>query len=567
MSLNKLLKIIVIPCLLLFTLSVNAQDKVITGKVVDSKDGSALPGVTVTAKGGKIGTQTKSDGTFSIKVSSSTTALIFSSVGFGTKESSIAGTSSVDVSLVLTNASLGEVVVTGYGTARRRDLTGSITTVSSKDFQKGPITSPEGLINGKVAGVQITNGGGAPGSGSRIIIRGGASLSASNSPLIVLDGVPLDNNGISGAANPLSLINPNDIESFNVLKDASATAIYGNRASNGVIIITTKKGKAGDLKIGFSSLFSVYDATGRTDVLTGDQLRTLVNGKGTSAQKNLLGTANTNWQDQVYQTALGTDNNISLSGGISKLPYRLSIGYLNQEGVLKTGKLERMSGNLNLSPVLLDKHLKVDINLRGTTNQTRFANEGAIGAAASFDPTQPVYNTNGRFGGYFEWIDNNRPYGLAPRNPVGLLLLRKDESTVNRFIGNVQLDYKLHWLPDLRANLNVGIDRSNGEGTIQVPDSAGQAYINTSPAGLQTSGLNNKYEQKKKNKLLEFYLNYSKEITSIKSAVDFLVGYSYQDFLTKSPSFPSKGPMELPINRQIQILLKQKIRLSLFSVV
>jgi iron complex outermembrane receptor protein len=519
-----------------------AQEKIITGKVIDSRDGSVLPGVSVTAKGAAGGTQTSADGTYRITVSPSATILVFTSVGFGTQEVAINNRSSVNVQLTLSNVALGEVVVsTGYGTVRRKDLTGSITTVGASEFAKGPTASPEALINGKVAGVQITNGGGAPGTGVRILIRGGASLSASNAPLIVIDGVPLDNGGISGAANPLSLINPNDIETFNILKDASATAIYGNRASNGVIIITTKKGKAGALKVNFSTVFSVYTPTEQAEVLNDEEFRNLVNTKGNTNMKNLLGSANTNWQDEVFQTALGTDNNISFTGGIANLPYRLSLGYLNQEGVLITGKLQRMSANLNLSPVFLNKHLKADINFRASHNDTRFANEGAIGSAAAFDPTQSVHNTTGRFGGYFEWLDNNRPYGLAPRNPVGLLKLREDNSNVNRYIGNVQLDYKLHWLPELRANLNVGFDHSQGEGTVVVPDSAGQAYLNTSPSGQQTSGLNNEYEQTKDNKLFEFYLNYSKDIRSIQSSLDVLAGYSYQDFKTKAPAFPQKG--------------------------
>jgi TonB-linked SusC/RagA family outer membrane protein len=518
-----------------------SQTKVINGSVSDQRTGAGLQGVTVTAKGTTVATQTGSDGTFSITVPSSVTVLVFSSVGFETREETIAGRTTLAILLVPANEVLGEVVVTGYGSVRRKDLTSAITTVSSKDFVKGPITTPEGLLNGKVAGVQITSGGGAPGAGTRILIRGGASLSASNAPLIVIDGVPVDNNGIAGAANPLSLINPNDIESVNILKDASATSIYGNRASNGVIIITTKKGKTGKLKINFSTLNSVYTVAKTADVLSPDEFRAMVTSKGNPGQQALLGNANTDWQDQVYRTAFSSEYNVNFTGGISRLPYRFSIGYLTQEGILITGELKRLSGFLNLSPSLLNNHLRIDLNLRGATTDTRFANEGAIGAAAAFDPTQPVYNNTGRFGGYFEWLQNNQPYGLAPRNPVGLLMLRKDISEVERAIGNIQFDYKFHGFPDLRANLNLGFDKSFGEGTIFVPDSAGQAYLMTSPTGQQTSGVNNQYEQEKRNVLLDFFLNYTKNIGRIQSYIDVMAGYGYQDFLTKSPSFPSRG--------------------------
>ncbi|NOT51760.1 MAG: SusC/RagA family TonB-linked outer membrane protein [Chitinophagaceae bacterium] len=538
MSLKKNFRAAAVVIMLLVSQISFAQTKV-TGKVTNSADGSGVPGATVTVKDTRTAVQTAADGSFSITVPAGSTTLVITSVGFAAQEVSVAGKASVDVSLVVTNATMNEVVVTGYGSVRRKDLTSAVSTITSKDFTKGPITTPEGLINGRVAGVQITTPSGAPGAGARILIRGGASLSASNSPLIVVDNVPLDNNGISGAANPLSLINPNDIESFTILKDAAATAIYGNRASNGVILITTKKGKAGKVKVSFSTLNSVYTVANTMDVLSADEFRNMINTKGNPAQNALLGTSNTDWQDEVYQTAFGTDNNISLTGGIEKLPYRFSLGYLNQSGILRTGKLSRFSGSVNLSPTLLKNHLKIDLNFRAGMTNTRFANEGAIGSAAAFDPTQPV--TGPRFGGYFEWMQNNQPYGLAPRNPVALLELREDKSDVNRLIGNIQLDYKLHWLPDLRFNINIGFDKSHGEGTINVPDSAAQAYLATSPSGAQTSGVQNQYEQDKKNKLLDAFINYTKNIKSIRSNIDLMAGYGYQDFLTQAPTFASKG--------------------------
>ncbi len=288
---------------LCFVTIANAQEKTVAGKVTDAKDGSALQGVSVAVKGSTQGAQTNADGTFKIKVPSGATSLTFSSIGFTSQDVAI-GTGDVFVKLVQNNANLNEVVVIGYGTARKKDLSGSVTTVSSKDFVKGAITTPEQLITGKVAGVAITSNGGAPGAGSTIRIRGGASLNASNDPLIVVDGMPLDNGGISGVANPLSLINPNDIETFTVLKDASATAIYGSRASNGVILITTKKGKSGKPVYSFSSQLQVASIAKKVDVLSADQIRQVVNTKGTSANASLLGSATTDWQNQILPNCI-----------------------------------------------------------------------------------------------------------------------------------------------------------------------------------------------------------------------------------------------------------------------
>lgn len=534
MSFQKLIKAAGFIMLALVAQVSFAQTKVITGKVTDSKDGSAVSGATVAAKGSRGGTQTGADGSFSLSVDNAVTTLVISYVGFTTQEVSIDGKTSVEVSLVVNNQTLGEVVVTGYGSVRRKDLTGSIATIGTKDFVKGPLTSPEQLINGKVAGVQITTGGGAPGAGSRIRIRGTSSLQGggSNDPLIIIDGVPVDQqSGISGAANPLALINPNDIETFNILKDASATAIYGNRATNGVIIITTKKGKSGKLKISFSTLNSLSVAGDKVDVLSAEEFKNVVNGKGNTSQKGLLGTSNTNWQDLIYQTAFMTDNNIALTGGLEKVPYRLSLGYLNQDGILKTGNLSRVSTALNLNPRLLKNALKVDLNFKAAFTKNTFANEGAIGGAAFFDPTQTVKRNDNRFGGYWEWLaNNNQPDGLAPKNPVGLLNLRDDKSNVTRIITNIQLDYTLPFLKALRANLNVGYDYSKGEGTVYIPDSAAMTYTR--------GGVNNQYQQTKKNKLLEFYLNYVKDIKSIKSRLDVMAGYGYQDFMRQSPNYP-----------------------------
>lgn len=538
MSRNILLKATVFLTLLLITQLSFAQDRVITGKVSDARNASGIAGVTIIPKGAAGGTQTGSDGSYRIMVSPTTTVLVFSSVGFNTQEVSIDGRSVIDVSLSVNTSTLGDVVIIGYGTARKKDLTGSISSISAKDFVKGPTTSPEQLIMGKVPGVQITPGSGMPGAGARIRIRAGTSLNASNDPLIVIDGVPLDNGGISGASSALALINPNDIDNITVLKDASAAAIYGNRAANGVIIITTKKGSAGRVQVDFNTVNSISKITDKVDVLSPDEFRALVQAKGNASEKAMLGTANTDWQDLIYQQAFTTDNNIALRGGIKKLPYRLSLGYLNQDGVLKRSNLNRYSVGLNLSPKFLDNHLSVNLNTKYSHSKNFFANQGAIGAAVFFDPTKPVNSGKTEYGGYYEWLSSGTTLnGLAPKNPVGLLNQRDDQSDVDRFIGNLQLDYKFHFLPDLHANLNVGGDRSHGTGTIYVPATAASDFSRTSLTGSPAPGRYNQYDQTKTNKLLEFYFNYNKEISSIRSRIDAVAGYSYQDWKTESKAF------------------------------
>ncbi len=542
MNFRKFWSVVSITTFLFLSFIASAQEKVVTGRVTDPA-GTGLSGVSVTVKNSSQGTSTGSDGRFSLSVPTSATTLVFSSVGFATREVSIVGQTNVAVTMQTEAGSLNEVVVIGYGTARKKDLTGSVTAISAKDFVKGQITSPEQLIAGKVAGVQITSNGGAPGAGSTIRIRGGASLNASNDPLIVVDGVPLDNGGISGSPNALSLINPNDIETFNILKDASASAIYGSRASNGVIIITTKKGRSGKPRINFNTQVSVANPINKVDVLSADEFRTYVNQNGTAQQKALLGSANTDWQNEIYQKAIGTDNNLSISGALNKLPYRVSLGYLNQRGILRTGSLQRGSLGINLSPKFFTDHLKVDINLKGSTSASRFANEGAIGSAVAFDPTQPVYSKSNRFGGYNEWLDpnSNGLRALASRNPVGLLEQRDDRSNVERSIGNVVFDYKFHFLPELRANLNLGYDVSKGEGTIVVNDSASFNYKRFKDRnGVEHGGINNQYKQEKKNTIMEFYLGYAKDIKAIRSRVDAIAGYAYQDFLTTNYGFPDR---------------------------
>ncbi len=541
MSCKNLLKAFLPGTMLFVSLVSYSQNKVISGKVTDSKDGSGLVGVNILAKGATTGTQTGPGGAYQISVSPSVTALVFSFVGFTTQEVNISGKTSADVSMTLTTGSLAEVVVIGYGTRMKKDLTGAVTAISEKDFNKGAITTPEQLIIGKISGVSITPNDGTPGSGSTIRIRGGASLNASNDPLIVIDGMPLSNSGIAGAPNALATINPSDIASFTVLKDASATAIYGSRASNGVIIITTKKGLKGKPKISFTSQLSGGVLAEKFSVLSPDQFRTLVNTYGTDAQKALMGSANTDWQDEIYQTAISTDNNVSVAGSMKNLPYRLSLGYLNQNGILKTGNLERFATSLNLNPVLFDNHLKIDLNIRGTFSKSRYANYGAVWGAVQFDPTQPVYSSKDRYGGYWERLDPSNPVtglaSLSPKNPLGLLEQQENIGQANRLIANAGIDYKLHFFPDLRAVANVGYDYSKGYGNTVVNDSAAEMYkAFTSADGSVHGGVRSQYQSNIDNSYVNFYLNYSKNLDP-DNRIDVMAGVEYQDYLTTNYGF------------------------------
>lgn len=520
---------------LLTTATLRAQQPVpVSGTVKASADNLGIPGVSVLLKGTRIGTVTGADGSFSLNVPGGKGLLQFTFVGYKTQEVAIPPSRTLSVMLLDDAAALNEVVVVGYGTTRKQDLTGSITVVGAKDFQKGSITTPEQMLAGKASGVSIISNGGQPGAGSTIRIRGGASLSASNDPLFVIDGVPLDNTSVSGATNPLSFINPNDIETFTVLKDASAAAIYGARAANGVIIITTKKGVSGDLKLGFTTVNSMSRIVAKANVLNGDQIREIVNATGTSAQKAQLGSFNTNWQDLIYQDGLATDNNLSVSGGVKGLPYRLSIGYQNQRGILRTDELQKTSGAVVLNPTFFDNHLKVDINLKGSIQKTRFANTAAIGGAVSFDPTQAVYTNRPDYNGYYEWPDYKTPSGLVNlvgRNPVGLLEQTENRSSPIRSIGNIQLDYKFHFLPELHANVNAGYDIANGKGT---------TYTNpTAAANFNDKGLDNQYRQTRNNTVFDFYLNYVKVLPALKSRIDATAGYSYNNYLTTVYNFAS----------------------------
>jgi TonB-linked SusC/RagA family outer membrane protein len=522
-----------------------AQTNVISGKVYDETN-QTLPGAVVTIKGTQKSTGTDANGSFRLTgVASGTVTVEFSFVGYTTidKVVSVSGNVTVNASLKPTTNDLNEVVVIGYGTEKKKDLTGSIATVTAKDFNTGDVTTPEQLIQGKVAGVSIISNDGSPGSGSQILIRGGASVNGSNQPLIVIDGVPLSNDAIAGASNPLDLINPNDIATFSILKDASAAAIYGNRASNGVIIITTKKGKAGKPVINFSTQLSVSKITKEAPILSASQFRSYIQANGDSAQIAQLGTANTDWQKEIYQTAVSNDNNLSISGTSGFLPYRVSVGYDDQNGILKTNTLNRYTVGLNLSPSFFTDHLKVDLNFLGSQQKQRFPNTGAIGSANSFNPTDPVYSGNSNFGGYYEILDPTATDGLkslAPLNPLGLLEEEEDRSTTYRGIGSLALDYKLHFFPDIHANVSYGYDGSNGSGFVDFPSYAASQYPGTKDAnGVLQTGSDSKYKTTVGNTTFDAHLSYSHDFKSAKSHVDAVAGYSDQNFTTTSYNYPT----------------------------
>ena len=539
LSKTKQRSLLLVALLLMGCLQLFAQTRTIKGEVTDAQNGDPLIGATIMVEGEKGGTVTDFDGNFVLQVSSSAKKIKVSYIGYIDKILAIS--ENMKVNLESDSKALADVVVIGYGTARKSDLTGSVATVKAKDFNKGLVSSPEQLINGKVSGVQIMSNSGSASAGSTIRVRGGASLNASNDPLIVLDGVPLEQGGISGnSSNFLSMINPSDIESMTVLKDASSTAIYGSRASNGVIIITTKKGQQGGLKVNFNTTNSMQTRAQMVDMLSHDDFVNVINQFGTDNQKSLLGNANTDWNDEVYRTAFGTDNNLSLSGSIGKYwPFRVSAGYYNQSGLVRKDNVERWTGNVVLTPSFFQDHLKLTINAKGTLNNNSFNNGGAVWAAATFNPTIPVYSGNSNYGGFNEALDaDGYPVNAGVRNPRGLVDLYDSKSKVSRFIGSMDVDYKVHFLPDLKLHATIGADYAKGDGTIYVPGYAAQSFNKDE----SLSGSDYKYgPQKNENRLLTLYANYAKYFENIKSNVDLTAGYDYQFWKSTTPLYYTKS--------------------------
>ena len=511
-----------------------AQQKTISGKVTDGTTGENLPGVTVVEVGTTNGTITNIDGIFTISVEQGKT-LSFTYIGYSKALIEVGESSTIDVALELDVEQLEEVVVIGYGQVRKEDATGSVSSVSSSDFNQGSSSSPQDLILGKVAGVNIQTEGGAPGSAAKIRIRGGSSMSASNDPLVIIDGMPLDNRTIDGMSNVLTSINPNDIETFTVLKDASSTAIYGSRASNGVIIITTKEGtKNQKLKVEIQSKMSVSEIKEYIDVLDGDEYRALINQRAqisSSVNPDLLGTANTDWQDEIFRTAIGHEHNLSISGSFKEVPYRASVGYTDQDGILETSTMDRKTATLKVTPSLFENHLKITAGIKYMNIDNRFAERGAIGGALRMDPTQSVFNKTGIYGGYTTWLTTDGSRNVnGTRNPVAQLQQRHDESDVNRYIIDAQLNYKLHFFPEVTATLKVGLDKSESDGFTNTDLDA--SWVRTASSGVARD-----YTQERKNELLDFYLTYKKDLPGIESKIDVVTGYEWQHFWSNASAY------------------------------
>ena len=525
-------------------LSVSAfAQSTITGQVKDAT-GEPVIGASVLINGTSNGTVTDLDGNFSVSVQPGAT-LTISYIGF--QKQQVAAANGMVITLQEDQAQqMNEVVVIGYGAVKKSDLTGSVTALKPDSKNKGLVVNAQDMLAGKVAGVSVTSDGGTPGGGANIRIRGGSSLNASNNPLIVIDGVAMDQTGIKGVSNPLSLVNPQDIESFNVLKDASATAIYGSRGSNGVIIITTKKGRRG-LQVSYNGSFTVSRNSKNLDVLSADEYRSFIakkfgtdlytldsNGNKVPTAYSRLGSANTNWQNEIFRTALSHDHNVAVSGQVANwLPYRVSAGYTNQQGIIKTSNFERFTGALTLSPSFLNDHLKVTLNAKGMWTKNRYADGEAIKAARQFDPTQPVYASGyDNFGGYYQWLDDGTAlndsswpktyYSLATKNPVSILNLKNDRAISRDFLGSADVDYKVHGFEDLRFHVTAGVDVAKGRQVTDVDPASPQAIYYGS-YGWES--------QLKRNMQLSAYAQYYHDFNDkAKNHFDIMAGYEWAHF-------------------------------------
>ena len=519
---NNMFKQLLFVILLLCVAFGYAQQITVKGTV---KDGSGQPlmGASVLVKGTSHGTAADFDGNFELKVDKGVT-LVVSSVGYKSREvAAKAGT--MNIVLQEDTQQLEDVVVIGYGAIKKKDLTGSVNLVTDKDFNKAPAVNADQLIQGKIAGVQMTSASGAPGEGQTIRIRGNGSLSLTSNPLIVIDGVPMNDGGVGGSRSIFNSINPEDIESMTVLKDASSTAIFGSRAANGVIMITTKKGKANqDLKISFNTSIALQDVNKYVDVMNANQFRQTVKGLNNPAAEALLGNADTNWQKEIYQTAPMSNSTLVLSGAYKTLPYRVSVGHSYADGILRTDNFKRTNAKISLNPTFFDKSLKLELNANGTYMQNRFANKDAIGAAVEYDPTQSVFGGLAKYGGYHAWVNpnNGSRYDLAPNNPMAMLKFLDDSSKVYRFIGNAKVDYTLPFFKDITASVNVGIDYSKGEG-----DKITDRRMPTSTPDFD--GAKTTYTNKATNKLFDAYINYMKDIKETHN-IGLMIGHSYQSF-------------------------------------
>lgn len=535
---------------------ISAQQKfTVTGKIVDVKN-LPLVGVAVVEKGTKNGVASNLDGKFTLVVSSPSSTITITYLGFVSKE--VPANEASVIVLEEDAQLLSEVLVIGYGQVRKADATGAIAAIKPDEITRGAVVAPQELLIGKVAGVQITPGDGSPGAGATIRIRSGASLRASNDPLIVIDGIPVSNDAAPGMRNPLASVNPSDIETFTVLKDASATAIYGSRASNGVIIITTKKGGK-KLKVDYNSTYTASQNVKYINSLNAAEFKEKIQQifpVGTStgdAAKALMGTADTDWQKLIYQTGLTSDQNLAVSGQLLGMPVRLSAGLNNQIGTLKTSTYNRVTTALNLAPSFFDNHLKVVANVKYVGNQNNYADGGAVGNAIFYDPTQPVYNLNSNgsinytlFNGYKNWGTIEFPNTLSRVNPLSLLNDHYDGVYTNRVLGNIDAEYSFHFLSDLKAHLNIGFDAAKGHGKNGVEINSFQSMKDSEFKGF---GSHTNWSNVRRNNVLDFYLNYKKDLPSLKSTIDVMGGYSWQHFYSDDFSQVSSNNYLNPVDK------------------
>ena len=525
-------RLLMLCAVMCFALDISAQTT-ISGRVVDT-NGDEIISATVLVKGSQGGTVTDFDGNFKVQCQPGAT-LVISYIGYLTQE--VEAKDGMTVTLKEDNALLDEVVVIGYGSVKKADATGSVMTFQADPKLKGVANNPQDMLVGKMAGVTVTTNGGASTDGATIRIRGGSSLSASNDPLIILDGVYIDNSGVSGMGNILSTINPNDIESFTVLKDASATAIYGSRASNGVIIITTKKGKSGQLKVSYSGSVTASMRRNDIDVFSGDEYRDLV-GKifaGDSRYDEVMakmGNENTDWQKELFRTGVSTDHSAQIMGSLAEwLPIRVSVGYTNTNGILKTDHQHRYTGSVNLNPEFLKGHLKLNLNGRGQWQKNNFADRSTIRQAVSMNPTVPVEDPTSQYGGYWSWTDaGGQMLGFCDKNPVAGLYKHHDYAHAWNMIGSAQIEYNAFYVEGLKANLNLSIDGTHSWG--ENADDHDQPYNNK----FSTLGTRSVYSTSKRNSLLDFYLTYNKDLKEIKSHFDVMAGYSWQHYYSYGTS-------------------------------
>lgn len=492
----------------------------LTGTVTEQSTSIPLPGVNVVIKDTTTGTSTDFDGNYQIDVNNGD-VIVFSYIGYQSLEMTYTGQAKLDVQLTEDTSQLDEIVIIGYGSTTKKDATGSVEAITSEDFTKGNIVTPENLLSGRVAGVSVTTSG-APGSGSQIKIRGGSSINASNDPLIIIDGLPIDNSSVKGSRGVLASINPNDIDSFSVLKDASATAIYGSRASNGVIIIVTKKGKS-TFSATYDTQYSFGELTDRVDVFSGNAYRQLVASQpvnGTTIDESLLGAANTNWQDEIFRNTVSSQHNLSMQGSLFKvLPARFSFGVTNQEGAVLTSEFERRNLSLALNPKFFDDHLKVNLNANLSFEDNRFGDSGQIGAALRYDPTQPIYDSSSPFDGFYQHRNGNI-ISNGTTNPVASLLQTNNLGDSNRTYGNLNFDYKFHFFPELRAVLNLGYDETEAK---EIQSTSFNVPTNSTVKGNALRRF-----EKRTNKLLDGYLTYNKAFDNVRTEI--MAGYSYQEF-------------------------------------